>query len=132
MLFHAIKDIKKGEEITTMYSQPFRSFPSRDQSFRLNYGFTCECRLCQLDRNDAECEERERLVEMCKAVTVFEAGVNIDEVLATVTSLLNQVIVLIWLFRESESFMRLLHIIGYEVKLWTNKQREREKNEFNT
>ena len=95
MLFHAIKDIKKGEEITTMYSQPFRSFPSRDQSFRLNYGFTCECRLCQLDRNDAECEERERLVEMCKAVTVFEAGVNIDEVLATVTSLLNQVIVLI-------------------------------------
>ena len=122
MLFHAIKDIKKGEEITTMYSQPFRSFPSRDQSFRLNYGFTCECRLCQLDRNDAECEERERLVEMCKAVTVFEASVNIDEVLATVTSLLNQVIVLIW----------LLHIIGYEVKLWTNKQREREKNEFNT
>ena len=95
MLFHAIKNIKKGEEITTMYSKPFRSFPSRDRSFRLNYGFTCECRLCQLDRNDADCEERERLAEMCKEGAVFEAGANVGEVFATVTSLLDQVIVLI-------------------------------------
>ena len=84
------------------YSKPFRSFASRDRSFRLNYGFTCECRLCQLDRNDADCGERERLVKMCQKISVF-SDVNFDEVLPTLTSLLNQVIVLIWLFRESKN-----------------------------
>ena len=75
------------------------------------YGFTRECRLCQLDRNDADCEERERLVEMCKEINVF-GDANV-EVLATLTSLLNQVSVLIWLFRAGKSFICLLHIITY-------------------
>ena len=96
-MFHAIKNIKKGEEITTSYSKPFRPFPSRDRSFRLNYGFTCECRLCQLDRNDAECEERERLVEKCEEIDVFalDEDAKVYEVIVKLTSLLNQAINLV-------------------------------------
>ena len=121
IVFHAIKNIKKGEEITTSYSTPFRLFPSRDRSFRLNYGFTCDCRLCQLDRNDAHCEERERIVRMCDDISVFsKGGANIG----TVTSLLNRVIVfvLFWLLRKiiTADFSPL-------YLLWLQLEKQREK-----
>ncbi|KAH7699214.1 hypothetical protein AAVH_33683, partial [Aphelenchoides avenae] len=49
------------EEVTLTYTDPFDAYKEREDLFK-NYGFVCQCRLCELDRADARYSEREDLV----------------------------------------------------------------------
>ncbi|KAH7725847.1 TPR domain protein [Aphelenchoides avenae] len=69
---HAIRDIKKGEEITWSYVEGEQPLEAREESLR-HYGFRCECELCQLDRSDTRHEEREKIAKKCeKMVPLME------------------------------------------------------------
>ncbi|KAH7712628.1 TPR domain protein [Aphelenchoides avenae] len=62
---HAIRDIKKGEEITWSYVEGEQPLEAREESLR-HYGFRCECELCHLDRSDTRHEEREKIAQKCE------------------------------------------------------------------
>ena len=51
MTVHAIKDIKKGEEITCSYLDPFGSYKDRLEKMQ-RYKFECKCDLCVIDQLD--------------------------------------------------------------------------------
>ncbi|KAH7731125.1 TPR domain protein [Aphelenchoides avenae] len=64
MVVHAIQDLKKGEEIVWSYTDALDSFSLRTKHL-YPYGFSCDCRLCELDRADGDdvCNERAKLAK---------------------------------------------------------------------
>lgn len=63
MLIHATKDLRKGEEVTHSYVHPSKEYAKRCQTFTKQWGFTCDCRLCELDKVDPECSKRAKIVK---------------------------------------------------------------------
>lgn len=53
----AVVDIKKGEEVTRPYVDPMLPLSER------RLWFKCGCHLCELDRADPHCVEREKLLK---------------------------------------------------------------------
>ncbi|KAJ4352511.1 uncharacterized protein N0V89_007860 [Didymosphaeria variabile] len=48
LTIHAIRDIRKGEEITISYLSSLRNRQARQEELLKNFKFTCSCRLCSL------------------------------------------------------------------------------------
>uniref|UniRef100_A0A915EAU7 SET domain-containing protein n=1 Tax=Ditylenchus dipsaci TaxID=166011 RepID=A0A915EAU7_9BILA len=67
MTVYAVKDLKKGEEITLTYLSSQKPYKEKLKSFQ-HYNFMCSCRLCQLDSSDPLHEERSKLAERCYAL----------------------------------------------------------------
>lgn len=51
---HALRDIKKGEEITIYYLGAHKNRATRQQELQSKFGFTCSCRLCSLPADQNE------------------------------------------------------------------------------
>ncbi|KAH7716696.1 TPR domain-containing protein [Aphelenchoides avenae] len=62
MVAFTMVDIKQGEELTFSYESLSDSYEYR-KSHLMTYGVVCDCRLCELDREDPRCTEREELAE---------------------------------------------------------------------
>ena len=60
MMVYAIKDLKKGEEITLSYLDPFETYEKRLEKMKC-YKFTCNCELCVLDRADVFNDRRNEI-----------------------------------------------------------------------
>lgn len=90
MMVYAVRDIKKGEEVTLSYNNPFYPYSKREKHFRGTYGFKCECELCELERNDPEREERAALVDACIKYKEL-VRTNPKKVIAEVTPLIKKV-----------------------------------------
>ena len=48
------KNIKKNEELTTYYVENDKIYYKRQNDLYLNYGFKCECALCQIEKTSLE------------------------------------------------------------------------------
>lgn len=55
-------DIKNGKEITMSYVPPLNTYAQRQKSL-LNWGFECDCQLCEMDKKDGQYTKRSRLVK---------------------------------------------------------------------
>uniref|UniRef100_A0AC34GNU2 SET domain-containing protein n=1 Tax=Panagrolaimus sp. ES5 TaxID=591445 RepID=A0AC34GNU2_9BILA len=62
MVIHAVTDIKKSDEIYLSYISPLTDYPTRKKSFN-KWNFTCECKLCKTDANDANYQKRSELFQ---------------------------------------------------------------------
>uniref|UniRef100_A0A914P1I9 SET domain-containing protein n=1 Tax=Panagrolaimus davidi TaxID=227884 RepID=A0A914P1I9_9BILA len=62
MVIHANMDIKKGDEICLAYISPMEDFSVRKKTLN-KWGFTCLCKLCELDSKDKYCEKRNKMVK---------------------------------------------------------------------
>ena len=89
MLFlFAKKDIEKNEEICVNYFGCNKSY-SFDERTRIldNYGFTCDCKLCELDRRDKNLNRREEFVEKLAYKNLRYELLSLKEVLDDVKSM---------------------------------------------
>lgn len=50
MILRAVCDIPTGTEITQQYTAPEASFPARQEKFKSNWQFECDCSLCSGER----------------------------------------------------------------------------------
>jgi len=48
----AERDIQKNDELTTFYIENDKEFTYRQNDLDLNYGFKCQCSLCQIERDN--------------------------------------------------------------------------------
>ncbi len=76
MVIRAAQDLARHTEITIAYTHPYQNYDIREAKFR-EYGFSCECELCTLDRDDGKEERvlRIRLLERaiaCRSVRTDE------------------------------------------------------------
>ncbi|OXA61355.1 uncharacterized protein LOC110856199 [Folsomia candida] len=62
-LVTTFKQVKKGEEILTSYSDPLN--PMSSKNYVETHGFLCKCRLCELDRseNPADIAHKDKLLK---------------------------------------------------------------------
>jgi hypothetical protein len=60
MAVHAVKDLKKGEEITLSYITPLEPYTIRREVL-LKRGFECDCQLCKTDKADKDYARRQRM-----------------------------------------------------------------------
>jgi hypothetical protein len=63
MFVHAIKDLKKGEEITLSYADTQAPYKLRCQSLMFFQSFRCSCELCVLDSSDVNYEKRTEILD---------------------------------------------------------------------
>ncbi|KAF2438447.1 SET domain-containing protein [Karstenula rhodostoma CBS 690.94] len=54
LTIHAIRDIRKGEEITISYLAALRNRQARQKDLLHNFGFTCACQLCCLPLGESK------------------------------------------------------------------------------
>ncbi|KAH7704106.1 TPR domain protein [Aphelenchoides avenae] len=91
MVVHAIMDIKKGEEMTLAYIAPIHTYKDRAEQLKEGYDVVCDCRLCELDRADPRCGEREQLLEdMLKPLTT-QTPKDPMAAINTITECLNKI-----------------------------------------
>ncbi|KAH7716362.1 hypothetical protein AAVH_16259 [Aphelenchoides avenae] len=62
MAVFAMMDIKQGEELALGYTPISDPYEQR-KSHLAKYEVVCDCRLCEVDREDPRCTEREQLAE---------------------------------------------------------------------
>ena len=48
------KNVQKNEELTTYYVENDKIYSNRQRDLYLNYGFKCQCALCQIEKNNLE------------------------------------------------------------------------------
>jgi tetratricopeptide (TPR) repeat protein len=60
MMIYAIKNLKKGEEITLSYLDPFEPYDKRLEKMKC-FKFICNCELCALDRSDTFNDRRNEI-----------------------------------------------------------------------
>jgi len=51
MLVRALRDIKRGEEITVPYFDPALPYKRRQEICQFSYGFVCDCTLCDFSKS---------------------------------------------------------------------------------
>jgi hypothetical protein len=62
LFIQAIRDLKKGEQLTSTF--PICRFSYKERIARFaNRGMTCSCRLCELDANDPNCDQRAQILD---------------------------------------------------------------------
>uniref|UniRef100_A0AC35F2E6 SET domain-containing protein n=1 Tax=Panagrolaimus sp. PS1159 TaxID=55785 RepID=A0AC35F2E6_9BILA len=61
MVIHANMDIKKGDEICLAYINPMTDFLVRKKTLN-KWKFVCQCKLCELDAKEKQCEKRDQMV----------------------------------------------------------------------
>jgi SET domain-containing protein len=68
MMIRAICDLKKGDEVTVHYQPPLHTYEQRSAVLESKWGFLCDCRLCELDRQECPniATERNQLVKAYK------------------------------------------------------------------
>jgi hypothetical protein len=68
MMLRALFDLKKGDEVTVNYLPPVKTYEKRQHGCTKIWGFQCECRLCELDRQEPPelAKERQKLVKKYK------------------------------------------------------------------
>lgn len=97
IMMHAVRDIKKGDEITTHYLDPILPRAQRMGSLRREFGFTCSCPVCSLTGENIRTSNKRRrfigeIFEKEKLSQAFES----------------------WLKGRSDSFLdRLLTTLDY-------------------
>lgn len=57
LVFSAVRDIKRGEELTTFYQVPFGTTLARRKILLSKYGFTCMCKACTSNKVLNRCGE---------------------------------------------------------------------------
>ncbi|OAF98576.1 SET domain-containing protein [Paraphaeosphaeria sporulosa] len=57
LTIHAIRDIRKGEEITISYLATLRNRQARQDELLHNFGFLCACQLCCLPLGESKCND---------------------------------------------------------------------------
>jgi hypothetical protein len=64
-MIRALCDLKKGDEVTVNYLSSLKTYEERHRGCTKKWGFQCECRLCELDRQEppALAKERQKLAE---------------------------------------------------------------------
>jgi hypothetical protein len=64
MMIRALFDLKKGDEVTVNYVLPLNTYEERHHLCTKKWGFQCDCRLCQLDRQEPpeRAKERQKLL----------------------------------------------------------------------
>ena len=67
-MVYAIKEINKGEEITTNYIRSTNEWRKRKRLLAEEYNFVCTCRLCELEQADPNYDKREALLKNYKAL----------------------------------------------------------------
>lgn len=76
VLIYANHDINKGEEITLSYA-PNDSFNKKEEILQ-HFGLKCDCKMCELDRNDKFLKQREAILqenmEPIKKLMKFDSG----------------------------------------------------------
>lgn len=77
MLMYTLRDIKKGEELTTVYCG-LNEYDKRAEVCS-HFGFKCECRLCTLDQADRRYTERKRLLEQYNSIKIRIMTNSVDE-----------------------------------------------------
>lgn len=66
LTIHAIRDVRRGEEITIFYLRSRRNRKARQEELRANFQFTCACQLCSLpdDQSRASDAKLDRVYEL--------------------------------------------------------------------
>lgn len=70
LVVHALKNIPKGEEILTTYTDTKRPRPDRRALLSEHYGFTCMCRVCALPDKESQASDK-RLLDISDGYTRF-------------------------------------------------------------
>ncbi|CAL1713363.1 unnamed protein product [Somion occarium] len=70
LVAHALKAIKKGEELLTTYTDTKRPRDSRRRYLHTHYGFTCQCAVCSLP-DDLSRKSDSRLSRMSELYSQF-------------------------------------------------------------
>jgi tetratricopeptide (TPR) repeat protein len=82
LIIHALKDIKKDEEITIRYSPSgytnLINYAERSDITSRLYNFKCDCQLCKLDGQDFNLKKREKLSKevMSKMTKIEKLSLN--------------------------------------------------------
>jgi hypothetical protein len=68
MMIRTLVDLEKGDELTVNCLPHWETYEERHHSCTKKWGFQCECRLCELDRQEPPelAKERQNLVNDCK------------------------------------------------------------------
>ncbi|USW58215.1 Putative SET domain, tetratricopeptide-like helical domain superfamily [Septoria linicola] len=69
MILRATKDIKEGEEITHTYSE-VADYDARAAALMTTWGFECQCKLCEAERQDGK-ELRDKRQELAGEAAAF-------------------------------------------------------------
>ncbi|KAH7716333.1 hypothetical protein AAVH_16230 [Aphelenchoides avenae] len=89
MTAYALADIEQGEELTLSYVPLMDSYVHRKSNIA-EYDVVCDCRLCELDREDPRCKEREQLAE--GTIEKFmERPHSAQEAIPTLTRVMGQI-----------------------------------------
>ena len=77
LVFQAMIDVKKEEELTIAYGRPFLSHHERQNELR-NYNFKCNCPACQIDTPFGQASESRRLVmkALDEQIIMFQTALN--------------------------------------------------------
>ncbi|QRW17837.1 ADP-ribosylation factor family [Rhizoctonia solani] len=70
LVVHAIRDIPKGQEILTTYTNTKRRRSDRQAHLRAHYYFDCACSVCSLPKEESAASDR-RLGQMADAYSMF-------------------------------------------------------------
>jgi hypothetical protein len=64
MMIRTLIDLKKGDEVTVKYLSSMDTYEKRHHICEKIWGFQCDCRLCELDRQEPPelAKERQELV----------------------------------------------------------------------
>jgi hypothetical protein len=64
IMIRTLIDLKKGDEVTVKYVPPLETYEKRHYFCTKIWGFQCQCRLCELDRQEPLelAKERQQLV----------------------------------------------------------------------
>ena len=66
MFMFSERNIKQNEELTTFYVENDKEYFSRKNNLFMNYGFICDCKLCQIEN-----ESLEKYNEVKKKVSLY-------------------------------------------------------------
>ncbi|CAE6456354.1 unnamed protein product [Rhizoctonia solani] len=70
LVVHAIRDIPKGQEILTTYTNTKRRRSERQAHLRAGYHFDCACSVCALPKDESAASDR-RLAQMADTYSMF-------------------------------------------------------------
>jgi hypothetical protein len=108
---YAKMNIKKDEEITVKYFSG--DYSERSENALKNYNFKCDCKLCQLDKDDPYLKSRESLLQEIKMKNLLNLSLN--EAFEDVKKMRN-----LYLNRKEYQFDMILPLQNLAIKLREN------------
>ena len=101
LVFQAMIDVKKDEELTIAYGRPFLSHRERRNELR-NYNFRCKCPACQLDTPFGQASESRRVVmkALDEQIIMCQNALNEGLLTSDLENLLSIILKLVELVKE--------------------------------